>query len=82
MTTAKPTILIMPKGMRTMPISAPSADAMGSCVELKPVSLAGTVTVGMVLLVALCCSDLLATELMRTGLGRVGTRVRTKPGVY
>lgn len=82
-TTAKPTILITPKGMRTMPIPAPSTDVMGSCVELKPVSLAGTVTVGKVpLYVALLCSALLTTELTRTGLERVGTRVRTEPGVY
>lgn len=83
MTTANPTILIMPKGMRTMPIPAPSTDAMGSCVELKPVSLAGTVTVGKVpLYVALSCSVLLSTELMRTGLKREGTIVRTETGVY
>lgn len=81
--TANPTMLIMPKGMRTMPIPAPSTDVMGSCVELKPVSLVGTVTVRKVpLCVALSCSVLLSTELMRTGLERVGTRVRKETGVY
>lgn len=73
----------MPKGMRTMPIPAPSTDVVGSCVELKPVSLAGTVMVGKVpLYVALFCSVLLTTVLTRTGLERVGTSVWTEPGVY
>lgn len=75
-------MLIMPKGMRTIPIPVPSTDATGSCVELKPVSLAGTVTVGKVVLyAALSSSVLLTTELMRTGLERVGTSVRIETGI-
>lgn len=74
-TTANPTILIRPKGMRT--------DAMGSWVELKPVSLADTVTMGkMPLYVALFCSVLLSTELTRIRLEIVGTSVLREPGVY
>lgn len=68
MTTASPMTVMMPKGRRTTPIPAPSTDAIGSCVEFRPVSLVLDVTfsvwVGG------------STEVLRTGMkvvrGRAG----------
>lgn len=80
-TTANPMTVMMPNGSRTMLIPALSTDAMGSCVELKPVSLEVSVGGWKVLLdVTLSCSVLFSTVLITRGVEVVAGKLGRKLG--
>lgn len=81
-TTASPMTVMMPKGTSTIPTPAPSTDAMGSCVEFRPVSLADEVTERKVVLDVMFSGSVLGSaELVRTGKKVVRESVGAGNGV-